>query len=1650
MHIMTRFLLVMLTLSLMACDRNDVTQPVVPTIERPIAHAGDSVQLKHGATAVLNGSQSYDPKGAAITYQWSIIQAPSGSSSSLSNRTSAFPSLMLDAVGDYDIQLIVNNGREDSLPAKVRISDTDSIPVANAGPDQIHNGTDMVRLDGSRSYDSDGDSLKFQWTLVSAPASSNATLSRADSVYPEFTPDLAGDYEFELIVNDGRNMSTADRVLVSDKNVKPVANAGKDQLYVVGNTLTLLGNNSSDIDNDSLTYNWHVVSAPPGSTATLSAPDQAITSFTPDVSGDYVIALIVNDGQLSSDASTVSLRASNHRPVANAGRDVAVIIGQSFQLDGSGSSDLDGDVLTPTWSITSKPKNSNAILSDTHTMQPSITPDMDGQYVIALTVSDGSQSSLVDSVTASTQNLPPVANAGNPLQLSFGQVAHLNGAASSDPEGKTLSYAWSIISKPSGSSAALSSNSVVAPDFTPDVAGTYVFQLVVNDGLLSSAPSTVVLTDTDLPPVANAGPDQSVTNGTLVSVNGAGSSDPERQPLRYKWSMLTQPTNSTAVLSNNTSAVATFTADIAGDYLLQLTVTDAAGQTSSDTVLIRDTSSNTIPVASAGPDVQVDMGALTTLDGSSSSDADGNTLSYSWSMMSRPSGSAAKLNNANSASPTFTPDVEGDFVFQLVVSDGKSTSFPDIVMVHDTKRNLAPNAVITFTGTNNLHTGAVITLQGGSSSDPNGDVLSYDWQFTPAAGSSASLSSANSATANFTADVAGSYLVSLTVSDGSLTSNVALRLITITVPMQNVLYTLKTTGGTNGIGAWTLLDMQSLNPLKTVDEAKGFISPDPLQTDNTNDRIGASIGMVFNHADGYFYGILPGSGLVYLKNTDEYVFPRDKLIRFEPNTDKLEYLIDIPFMSDGVSPKPFSGFQTVPVISPDGKSLMMVSQSGGKITPSTSEDTIGALVHVNIDSASPDYLKSTPVYEFSGFPTTVDLVDYLDAIKSVPLLNQVNGKYEIFLMSNSSSIIVNSVSKIRKGRAFALSPINSNDWSQPWSLAGAPSTWTEHGTTVNQPYFDNSRKQYVWLVAPYDGSTPGEFYVRKTNPIETTAKDQTIPAKLLGDGTSGGRGLPLAVWGSPYSSLFHYVTQGVPGKQVNIDALGYPRIVEVSSTYVDRYIFPSTFLSSNNPYQDQLFPAGVALSPESGYLYLHSKTDTKIQTLYEYIKQGRSKASSDDYFKLSLSDLYVKYGLRPSKIQRFNYSNFGFPSEIFKGTADDGYVLAGVPAIGSDADGNVARYLVTYAMHGGKYGAGAIIKYDLRDLTYTSIPFGNTTPGYPAGKPIQLTSGKVLGNSVASKDGSLKPQLSSRGVWVQDLQSGASEEFPMPVKDASFQGQAPTLIENYTLVNFAKTENGSIWGVSSYRTADLFSGFVGVSVKPALTQFDQNTGMPLDTSFLDDTFSPVQNIYGVSIRGNLLSFISADTLWFVDVATPAALKKQSIMLDSNNFWDAPFAPTMQTGTNKAFFITLKNNSSDEINIHKVEVDDALSTQPSSTVIVNNLPETPSTPMFEASDGKMYYGTITAKIMRFDPSDDSVTEVVDLSEAGKNSYANGFLSEPTKGVLMGVVVDSTSEELGSGLRGYQIDIINRSILKSFDASPYLSIEDEFPGFSTVNY
>src|SRR5262249_25215532 len=208
----------------------------------------------------------------------------------------------------------------------------------------------------------------------------------------------------------------------------------------------------------------------------------AAPSFLADRTGSFVVQLIVNDGFVDSDSATVTITTQNARPVANAGPNQSVFVNTLVRLDGSHSSDVDGDSITYRWSLSTFPANSAARLNDATTVNPSFTVDVKGTYVAQLIVNDGLVDSAPATVTITTLNSPPVANAGPPQTLLAGGQVSLNGSGSTDVDGDKLTFRWAIIGRPANSTSTLSDPTSVAPTFLADQLGTYVVQLIVNDG----------------------------------------------------------------------------------------------------------------------------------------------------------------------------------------------------------------------------------------------------------------------------------------------------------------------------------------------------------------------------------------------------------------------------------------------------------------------------------------------------------------------------------------------------------------------------------------------------------------------------------------------------------------------------------------------------------------------------------------------------------------------------------------------------------------------------------------------------------------------------------------------------------------------------------------------------------------------------------------------------------------------------------------------------------------------------------------------------------------------------------------------------------------------------------------------------------------
>ncbi|WP_228893994.1 PKD domain-containing protein [Pseudoduganella aquatica] len=229
---------------------------------------------------------------------------------------------------------------------------------------------------------------------------------------------------------------------------------------------------------------------------------------------------------------------ANIAPTASAGPAQAVGLGTTVKLDGSGSSDANGDALTFNWTLSAKPAGSSAVLAAATTALPTLTPDIGGSYSVSLVVSDGkaSSSAATVTITATPPTDPTYRLAGGAAStVSSGAAISLGLPSWRLANGDKLSYSWTLGSKPAGSNATLASANAAQASLTPDVPGAYTASLVVSDGKRLSVPATTTITAMDAAaftgfvktvnrgPCNNFASDLYLVDGKYVFSNVAGS-----------------------------------------------------------------------------------------------------------------------------------------------------------------------------------------------------------------------------------------------------------------------------------------------------------------------------------------------------------------------------------------------------------------------------------------------------------------------------------------------------------------------------------------------------------------------------------------------------------------------------------------------------------------------------------------------------------------------------------------------------------------------------------------------------------------------------------------------------------------------------------------------------------------------------------------------------------------------------------------------------------------------------------------------------------------------------------------------------------------------------------------------------------------------
>ena len=835
-----------------------VEAPEAPNLP-PVADAGPDQTVVPGDTVTLDGSGSSDSDGTIASYAWERTGGTVGFTVTLTGANTARPVFTADALEagaagvTHVFKLTVRDSSgataNDKVTIRVKAPEPANLPpVAQAGPNREVVSGATVQLDGSRSSDRDG-TITYSWTRTGGTAGGSVVLNNPNTAYPDFTADiLAVDsaivrHIFTLTVTDDDGATDTDIVKIRvAPNVAPVANAGLDQVVASGVRVRLDGRNSTAGRGRGLSYSWARTGGTEGASVALIRANRKRPKFTADrlIAGNadvtHIFTLTVRNssGETATDTVTITVQAPeapNLPPVANAGPDLVVVSGETYNLDGSGSTDNDGSIAgygwwhkihgsgsglylgnspTPTWNLTAE------------TLEPGAA-DITHEFNLRVVDDDDAWSGWdTVRVTITAPFAAPIANAGPNQAVASGATVTLDGGDSTHDYPGGLDYEW-VRSGGTGGSVILSNANVAQPTFITDIlvpganSVTHIFTLTVKDNSGETAIDTVTITveapeAPNLSPVANAGPDQVVASGTTVQLDGGGSSDTDGTIVFWSWQRIYGTPGSLLALSDANTARPSFTADILpqgsfpvthgfNDILphgslpvtheFKLTVRDDDGAIATDRVTITVESPFAIPVANAGDDRAFVFGSTVQLDGSGSTvDHRGTIASYAWERTGGTPGVTVTLTGGNTARPTFIADALTEsagsvvHIFTLTITDNTGAKATDIVRIEVTSPN---DGLLAEAGKNQtVFSGTTVILDGADSAFDSRDVFSHAWKRVGGtAGTSVTLIDANTIRASFTSDILDPdgndviHIFELTVTDSA--GNTDSDTVTITI-----------------------------------------------------------------------------------------------------------------------------------------------------------------------------------------------------------------------------------------------------------------------------------------------------------------------------------------------------------------------------------------------------------------------------------------------------------------------------------------------------------------------------------------------------------------------------------------------------------------------------------------------------------------------------------------------------------------------------------------------------------------------------------------------------------------------------------------------------------------------------------------------------
>jgi len=658
-----------------------------------------------GEVILFNASASYDPDGTVVSYFWDFGDG--------TNATGVVTSHSYADNGSYTVTLIVtdDNGATDNATAIKTVLNRLPVAIFTESAETVYTG-ETIYFNASDSYDPDGTIAIYFWDFGDETNASGVTTSHS------YADD--GNYTVTLTVTDTDGATGSTNAIKIILNRSPVASFTESaETVYTWETISFNASLSYDPDGTISSFFWDFGD---GTNATGVTVNHSYVD-----NGNYIVTLTVtdNDGAIASTNATKTVL--NRPPIANFTESTeTAYVGEPITFNATDSYDADGTIVSYFWDFGDGTNTTGVIVDHSYTNN--------GTYTVTLTVID--DDGATDSVNATKTillNEPPVALFTESAETVYtSETIYFNASDSYDPDGTIISYEWDFGDGTNGTGIA--SNHTYTDD------GIYIVVLTVTDdrGALGTANATKTVLNR--PPIAafteNA---TTVLTGEVIRFNASSSYDPDGYIATYFWDF-GDGTNASGLI------VSHFYVDD-GNYTVTLTVTDDDGAT--DSANATKTVLNRSPVAIFTESAEsVFVNETISFNASASYDSDGTIVSYFWDF--------GDGTNATGVTTTHFYTAVGTYTVTLTVTDddGATSSANATKTVSE---NVPPVALFAENATVVL-TGESILFNASSSSDPDGSIAIYFWDFgdgTNATGVTVSHSYADD----------GTYTVTLTVTD---------------------------------------------------------------------------------------------------------------------------------------------------------------------------------------------------------------------------------------------------------------------------------------------------------------------------------------------------------------------------------------------------------------------------------------------------------------------------------------------------------------------------------------------------------------------------------------------------------------------------------------------------------------------------------------------------------------------------------------------------------------------------------------------------------------------------------------------------------------------------------------------------------------------